>query len=207
MKNKIVSISFVISAVAILSLSLFNPFKAYGQYYSQTENIKELSVDKKLRYIDQNEYVDNIEASKKTFFEKDIVEFQIRIENIGNETLTNIKVKDNLPKYLSLIFYPGTFNKTENMVEWTIDKLDPGQSKEYLIRAKIQNATKISALTKQTNRAEAKVDNLSDSDNASYFIGKTTVPATGASDIVLKTILVALTAGSGFYFRKKARGY
>jgi len=206
-EHKIVSISFVFGAIAILFLSLFSPFKAYGQYYSQNGDDKEISIDKKIRSIGDTQYFDNIEASRKTFFEKDVIEFQIKVENIGNETLNNIKVKDTLPKYLALIFYPGTFDEKQNSVEWFIDKLDPGQNKTYLVRAKIQDTTRINFLTKQTNRSEAKVDELSDSDNASYFIGRTTVPVAGVSNIAIKTILVALTAGSGFYFRKLARGY
>jgi uncharacterized repeat protein (TIGR01451 family) len=206
-EHKFISISFAFGAIVILFLSLFNPLKAYGQYYSQGGDDKEISIDKKVRSIGDTQYFDNIEASRKTFFEKDVVEFQIKVENIGNETLSNIKVRDTLPKYLSLIFYPGTFNEEKNSVEWFIDKLDPGQDKTYLVRAKIDNSTKLMYLTKQTNKGETCVYKLCDTDYSSYFIGKTTVPAAGAPDIVVKTILVALTATSGFYFRKLARGY
>ncbi|MDD4785320.1 MAG: hypothetical protein PHH12_02590 [Candidatus Shapirobacteria bacterium] len=205
MENKILSISFVLTAIAILTLSLFNPLKVRGYYPNDVK--RELSIDKKIRSIGDTQYFDNIESSRKTFFERDTIEFQIKIENIGNQTLNDIKVKDSLPKYLALVFYPGTLSTDKSTIEWTIDKLEAGQSKEYLIRAKIQNTTKIGGLTRQTNRVESKVENLSDSDNASYFIGKATVPATGASDIVLKTVMVTLMAGSGIYFRKKARGY
>jgi uncharacterized repeat protein (TIGR01451 family) len=205
MNHKILSVGFISTAIAVLFLSLFNPFKVHGYYPNDIK--REISIDKKIKSIGDTQYFDNIESSRKIFYEKDTIEFQIKIENIGSQTLTNVKVKDNLPKYLTLIFYPGTLSADKSTIEWTVDKLEAGQSKEYLIRAKIQNTTKIGGLTKQTNRVEGKVDDLSDSDNASYFIGKATVPATGASDIVIKTILVALTASSGFYFRKLARGY
>lgn len=207
MEYKIINISFVFGAIAILFFSLFRPLKAYGQYYSTVENQKEISIDKKVRAIADSQYFDNIEASRKTFFEGDIIEFQIKVENTGSETLNNVKVKDNLPKYLGLIFNPGTFNQNENTIEWVIDKLDPGQAKEYLIRAKIKDSTDLRVVTKQTNKSEAKVDNLIDNDNSSYFIGKTIVPDTGAADMIVKTIFVTLIAGSGFYFRKLARGY
>jgi uncharacterized repeat protein (TIGR01451 family) len=207
-EHKFLNISLVLSAIAILSLSLFNPIKAYSQYYSSNDNKKEISVDKKLREINQNEYVDNITASNKTFFERDIIEFQIKVENIGNQTLNNINVIDTLPGYLGLIFHPGTFNSSNNKLEWKIDTLNPGEIKKYLIRARIQNSDQLSAsLTKKTNRVEVTVENLNDSDTSSYFIGKPTVPDTGASDVIIKTILVALVGTSGFYFRKLARGY
>ncbi len=208
MEYKFFKNSLVLSAIAILSLSLFNPNKAYSQYYSSTETKKEISVDKKLRGINQREYIDNITASNKTFFEKDVVEFQIKVENIGNQTLNNVKVKDTLPNYLALIFYPGTFNSENNQIEWNIDTLNPGEVKKYLIRAKIQNSDQLSAsLTKKTNRVNVNVENLNDSDTASYFIGRPIVPDTGASDVIIKTILVALAGTGGLYFRKLARGY
>jgi len=205
MNHKILSIGFFVTAIAVLSISLINPFKVRGYYPNDVK--KEISIDKKIKYMGDSQYLDNIESSRKIFYEKDTIEFQIKIENIGNETLRNIKVKDNLPKHLNLIFHPGILNNDKNTIEWEIDKLKAGESKEYFIRAKIQGTEKISALTKQTNRVESIVGELSDTDNASYFIGKATIPATGVSDIVVKTILVALTAGSGFYFRKLARGY
>ncbi|MEI8067698.1 MAG: hypothetical protein WCG91_01960 [Candidatus Shapirobacteria bacterium] len=207
MKNKILSISIAVVALIILALSLVKPTKANAQYYSQGENKKEVSVDKKLRSIDGSQYVDNIEASKRTFFEKDVLEFQIKVENIGNQTLNNINVKDMLPKYLGLIFNPGNFNKDNNTVEWTIDKLDPGQSKDYLIRVKIQNSTQLNVLTKETNNVEVKVDGLSDSDNASYFIGKSEVPKTGNSALIIQTALVLGLGTGGFYLRKFVRGF
>lgn len=206
MEYKNLSINFVLSAIAIISLSLFSPFKAYGQSYSNGNEGK-ISVDKKVRSIGDTQYFDNIEASKKTFFENDVIEFQIEVKNISTETVYNINSKDFLPKYLGLIFNPGTFDNDQSIIEWNIDQLNAGESKTYLIRAKIQNTTKLSVVTKQTNKVESCGGGSCNSDNASYFIGKTSVPATGASDIVIKTILVALTAGSGLYFRKLARGY
>lgn len=208
MEHKILSISFALSAVAILFLSLLNPFTAFGaEYYSSETNTKSLLIDKKVRSIDDNQYYDNIEASKKIFYDKDVVEFQIKVENTGKETLKNVYVRDTLPKYFGLIFNPGNFNASQNTVEWTIDSLAPNETKTYLIRGKIKDADKLTVLTKQTNKAETNVDGIGDVDTASYFIGKVTVPDTGASDIVIKTVLVGLVAGSGLCLRKKVRGY
>lgn len=207
MEHKFFKFCLTLSTIAILSLSFLVPKKAYSQYYSANENIKQISIDKKLREVNQNEYVDNITASKKTFFEKDIIEFQVKVENIGNETLNNIQVRDNLPNYLGLIFHPGTFDDGNNQINWTIKSLNPGEVKKYLIRAKIQNSVDINHLTKETNKVEVSVDDLGDSDTASFFIGKIIVPDTGASDTIVKTVLIALVATSGFYFRKLARGY
>lgn len=206
-EHKILSLSLAFSAIVILLLSLFRPSNAFGQSYSNGETKTKISVDKKVKSINDSQYFDNIEASKKTFFEKDLIEFQIKVENIFTEPVYNVNVKDMLPKNLGLIFYPGKFDNDQYIVEWNIDKLDPGESKTYLIRAKVQGVSRFSTLTKQTNKVEACGGGTCNADNASYFIGKTTVPATGNADILVKTILIALTAASGFSFRKLARGY
>jgi len=204
-EHKILNLSLALGAISILFLSLFSPTRAFG--YNDTDIVQNISVDKKVRSLSDTEYYDNIESSKKTFYEGDLIEFQINIENIGTEVMYNVNVKDLLPKYLSLIFYPGTFDDDQYITEWNIDKLEAGESKTYLIRAKINNSSKLNVLTKQTNKAEACGAGQCDADNASYYIGKVIVPATGASDILLKTGLVITTAGLGFLFRKKARGY
>lgn len=205
MEHKIINFSLALGAMAILFLSLFNPTKAFG--YNDTDNTKVISIDKKVRSTDDSQYYDNIESSKKTFYENDVVEFQIEVKNIGTQVVYNINIKDMLPKYLSLVFNPGKFDSDQNIVEWNIDKLEANESKNYLIRAKINNSTKLNVSTKQTNKAEACGAGQCDVDTASYFIGKVTVPATGASDIVIKTILVVLLAIGGFSLRKFVREY
>ena len=205
MKHKIINISLALGAMAVLFLSLFNPTKAFG--YNDSNSTKTISIDKKVRSVDDSQYYDNIESSKKTFYEKDVVEFQVEVKNIGTEVIHNVNVKDMLPKYLSLIFYPGKFDNDQYIVEWNIDKLEANESKTYLIRAKINDSTKLDVSTKQTNKAEACGAGQCDVDTASYFIGKATVPATGASDIAVKTILVTLLAAGGFSLRKFVRGY
>ncbi|MFA6185046.1 MAG: hypothetical protein WCT51_00950 [Candidatus Shapirobacteria bacterium] len=205
MKHKIINISLALGAMAVLFLSLFSPTKAFG--YDDSNSTKNISIDKKVRSVDDSQYYDNIESSKKTFYEKDVVEFQVEVKNIGTGVIYNINVKDMLPKYLSLIFYPGKFDNDQYIVEWNIDKLEANESKTYLIRAKINDSTKLNVSTKQTNKAEACGAGQCDVDTASYFIGKATVPATGASDIAVKTILVTLLAVGGFSLRKFVRGY
>ena len=46
MEHKILSISFVLTAIAILSLSLFNPLKVRGYYPNDIK--REISIDKKI---------------------------------------------------------------------------------------------------------------------------------------------------------------
>jgi LPXTG-motif cell wall-anchored protein len=129
--------------------------------------------------------------------------------------MRNIKVTDTLPPFLKLIFFPGTYNSTDNKIEWTIDELNAGNSQEFLIRAKIDKATEVTALTKETNVALASVDEINEKDDATYYIGKGNVatesavvlPETGSLALVFETIGVIGVGLSGLALRKKVRGY
>jgi len=197
---------FVIAAMAILFSSLFS-VKAKATSYSN-DSEKTISIDKKIRGIGSTEYKDNISASEKVFYENDTVEFKVTVENTGDGILKNIKVVDYLPPFLKLIFYPGTYNSTDNKVEWTIDSLNAGDSQEFLIRAKINDSKNVKTLTKETNVAKVCVDEICEKDDATYYIGYgVSIPNTGNTDLILKTIVVLTLVGGGIAFRKYARGY
>lgn len=169
---------------------------------------KTISIDKKVRSMNASEYQDNISATEKVFYEEDIVEFKVKVENTGDTLLKNIKVTDTLPPFLKLIFNPGTFDSTNNKVDWTIDELKAGESKDYLIRANIDQSENVKTLTKETNIANVCVDEICDKDDASYFIGDgVSIPNTGDTGLLIKTAIVLSLTGAGFLFRKYARGY
>lgn len=198
---------FLVSAVLTVLLSSLFSIKANAYSYSN-DSEKTISIDKKIRSLKSSEYFDNISASEKVFYENDSVEFKIIVKNTGDGVLKNIKVVDYLPPFLKLVFYPGSFDKTNNKVEWTIDELNAGDSQEFLIRAKINNSKAVKTQTKETNVAQVCVDEICDKDDAIYYIGNgVSIPNTGSSDIILKTILVLTLVGSGMAFRKYSRGY
>ena len=212
-EHKILSFSLLITAFVILVLSLTSPFKAHAQYYSEGNQNKAISVDKKIRSVsDGGDYSNNIEKNTKLFFDGDVVEYSISIENIGSQTLNNIQVIDSLPTNLSLIFNPGTFDKTSNKITWSINPLKSAEVKTYLIRAKIIDSTKlniaINDAVKLTNVVDVRSDTgKSDSDNASFYVGKGSIPKTGNGALIIQTILVLGTGTGGFYLRKFVRGY
>ncbi|MFA5532661.1 MAG: hypothetical protein WDA13_03665 [Candidatus Shapirobacteria bacterium] len=205
-EHKIMSIVLVIAAMVVLFSSL-SPIKAGATSYSSDDE-KRISIDKKLRSIYDSEYQDNIASSQKVFYEEDLIEFKIKVENTGDTVLKNIKVTDNLPPFLKLVFHPGTFDETNNKVEWTIEELAAGEVKDYLIRAKIDKSKDVKTLTKETNVAGVCVDKICDRDDASYFIGDgVSIPNTGDAGLLIKTSIVLSLTGAGFLFRKYARGY
>ena len=212
-KNKLLLMLF---AVMVLAGSLALPTAVRADSYSSEDNRKTLSVDKKLRSVWDSEYVDNISSSTRVFAEDGVIEFKIKITNTGTTNMKNIKVTDQLPPFLSLIFFPGTYDSTNNKVTWTIDELNAGHSQEFLIRAKIDKSENVFTVTKETNVVTATVDEISDKDDAVYYIGnvgststdnQVIVPETGNAALILETIGVISAGISGLALRKKIRGY
>jgi uncharacterized repeat protein (TIGR01451 family) len=207
-EHKFLSIVMAITALAVLFLSL-NPIKVNAESYSDN-NQKMISIDKKVRSIHDSSYVDNIASSTKVFYQDDVIEFQIKVTNTGDNTLKNIKVTDQLPPFLKLIFYPGTYDSANNKIDWTIDQLNAGNSQDFLVRAKIDQVKDVKTLTKETNTSSVSVDELGAKDDASYFIaagGGVSIPNTGDTSLPIKTGIVITLGLAGFLVRKKVRGY
>lgn len=190
---------------------VFNAGDVNAQYYSQSNVKKSISIDKKVRNVHDNNYLDNIDFNKKVFYENDLVEFKITVLNNGNEDLTSLRVGDSLPMGLNLIFYPGTLDKATNNLIWTIDSLKAGESRDYLIRAKITKVNNLmkdgSATAMLINKADIKTGDIDDTDSASYYVGVPVAPVTGDDGMIIKTVIVFLTASGAVYLRKLARGY
>jgi uncharacterized repeat protein (TIGR01451 family)/LPXTG-motif cell wall-anchored protein len=204
-----------LAMTAIMAGSLVSPALVKADSYTSVDNRKTLSIDKKVRDIFSANYVDNISSSTKVFTQGDIIEFKVKVTNTGTTNMRNIKVTDQLPPFLKLIFFPGSYNKTDNKIEWTIDELNAGHSQEFLIRAKIDQASEVKTLTKETNVALASVDNINEKDDAVYYIGTPTtskggqiiVPETGSTGLILQTGGVISLGLAGLILRKKVRGY
>ena len=199
----------VLMSVFVMS-SAFLPTIAKADSYNSTSNSPVIVVDKKVRAVGDTVFYDNISSAQKMFVEGDQIEFSINIQNRGTESLANISVTDYLPKYLSLMIFPGVNNLIDNTVRTSIAYLNPGESKEYIIRARISDlptANYANSLIQLNNRACASNSQAGDCDNAKYFVSMSTTPVTGTNDIMIETAVgLAFIAGS-IGFRKFARGY
>jgi uncharacterized repeat protein (TIGR01451 family) len=169
--------------------------------------LNEISVDKKTRSIDMNRYYDNLEIKNNLFADGNLIEFEINIKNQSNKTLSNINVTDKLPLNLIIVFAPS--NRTvNNQINWTINQLKPGESKRYLIRAKITDikSWNLNRREKRENRVIVKVNNREYVDTSNYFIGRKSMPVTGPN-ILWGSVEVLGILGLGWWLRKIARGY
>ena len=209
MEHKNIKIGFVLAAASILALSLLSPTGVGAQYYSQGDSKKIVTVDKKIRLPKEDALLDNVPNSKYVFVDGDIIEFEIVVTNSGNEDLTEVKLSDVMPAYLSLIFNPGSFDKNSNTVNWSLDKFLAGESRKYIIRAKISGVESVSGIqiVKLTNKVYVAAGEVSDQDFASYYVTKKMSPVTGDDSLPIKTALLVSVSISALFLRKVARGY
>lgn len=197
-------IQYLIALISLVILGV-GPSRVWAQYQGEIGK-EEILVDKKIREFKNNEIADNFDKSQKVFLEGETVEFLVRVENNSTEVKSKIEVTDLLPNYLKLIFYPGTYNKDKNTVEWEIESLGAGESKTFNIRALIDgvpNYITVNNPKQLTNVARVE----DDTDRASYFVASKSVPVTGDVDLMVKTGVTLGLVVSGWYLRKFARGY
>lgn len=197
---KFLALSIVLSFALLVSSGR----PVMGQYYQPRENKIEIVIDKLIKFNES--YIDNISASQKVFVNTDVVDFKIKVFNSGNIDLYNITVEDKLPKYLSVLIHPGTYDKANARISWKIEKLEAGETKEYFVKARVSNYN-FESEKSQTNFAEAKNDSVYDSDNSSYVIIGKQMPITGSLNLLLGSVFSLTLLGTGIGLRKYSRGY
>jgi uncharacterized repeat protein (TIGR01451 family) len=195
-----------LTVVGVSIYTLLLPRYAYSQYYSQGDVNKSVSIDKKIRPINSDKSVDNIDKDEKLFTEGDSLDFSLLVENTGNQELLDLKVTDYLPAYQNIVFNPGNYGKENSNINWVIDRLGVGESKVFTIRTKI-GAVKIDYSQMITNKACVNSNGLSDCDWASFFVTGKSVPSTGSEGILIQSAMALSGAVLALGLRKKTRGY
>jgi uncharacterized repeat protein (TIGR01451 family) len=208
--KKHTKLSTFLAFFAVLLAGLLSPNNVKAQYYGQSESNLTVVIDKKIGYSGDKTFYDNVDSSQKLFIDGDMIIFKIVIENKNDVSLYNLNFKDILPKHLTLMFYPGIYDKTANSIVTKIDELKSGDRKEYLVIARISDVPASNyALSKfqETNYVTVSNDKVNDSDTAKYFVGYKAVPSTGSNDMLIKTGLILTATLTAMALRKKARGY
>jgi len=190
--------------ILILFLFAFVP-KINAQYYQSGSEDKSIIVDKKVRDAKSDKFFDNISSKDRIFYQNDEIEYKIIVQNNGSKRLDDIYITDFIPSNITVLENPGVLNPSTNVIDWKLDGLNAGESKEYFIKAKID--IKDNKIIDLTNKAAVTVQQVGDQDYATISIGKSTVPNTGSELIVLQSILGLGGIVGAFKLRKYARGY
>lgn len=170
--------------------------------------IGELYIDKKvcdptqskcnLEELEKAFFVDNLGLTQYTFAPGEGIIFRLTIKNTGHEKFDKVHVRDVLPEFVEFVSGPGSYNSTLREVTFDIDNLDPDQTVEKEIVAKVVTADKLPANKYcVVNYAEVKNENESDKDTAQVCIekkilGVVEIPVTGPENWIILSALSTL---------------
>ena len=189
--------------LALMAVFVF-PKGVLADSYSQGKVEYQVSIDKKIRPINETKYYDNIGTDQKMFVAGDIMDFNILVRNTGKDILYNLVVTDSYPIVNQIILAPGKIDTKNRTVTWEISSLGVGETRNYMLRAKVATD---SATSSQTNVATVRNNDVSDRDTATFYITKKTTPNTGSSDLLIQTVGVVTMALGALGIRRFARGY
>lgn len=188
------------------ALSLLFPSGVLADAYSQGSTDYSISIDKKIRPIDDSNYYDNIGRDQKIFVNDDVIEYTIRVENTGKDILYNLVVKDYYPIVDQIILAPSDIDKVNRQINWKIDSLAAGESKTFTIRVKVFGVNS-KTVASQTNVASVSNNYVYDKDTATFYVNAKGNPKTGNNDLVIKSSIALGGALLALALRKLARGY
>lgn len=170
-----------------------------------------LNIEKFVKNPSTGQFVENLEASNPHFLADQKIIFRLKITNNSNSELTNIEIKDKFPDFTDFISGPGKFDQNTKTLTFSIDKLKPGEFREYEITGKIKPKSALSSndLSCVTNYSEAKSGGQFSSDTSVYCIENQILapvqelPKTGPASAILVLLgSSALLATSAFLYKK-----
>jgi len=127
-------------AILLSSDSVFAAVRCETQYGGNEVCVTtgELQIDKEIldpRYA--GAYKDNLYLTDYLFKTGDYVTFKLTVKNVGDDTLNNVRITDNLPSFL---FFTG-----ETPHEFTIDHLNPDESESFEVKVRVVAESQLEA--------------------------------------------------------------
>lgn len=188
----------------LLLCALVFPSGVFADSYSQGEVNYQVSIDKKIRPINDSNFYDNIGRDQKIFVSGDLMDFNILVENTGKDILNDLVVKDFYPVVNQIILAPGEIDKINRQITWKIDTLAVGETRNFTLRAKVAT---YSGSMSQTNVTQVSNNYVYDRDTATFYVASKTTPSTGSNDLAIKTGIALTLSLAALALRKLARGY
>lgn len=197
----------------LIVLFILQTDSVYAQYLPSkgVPTVSNIVLNKQVKNPSNGQFVENLNANDYKFLAGQEISFKLEIRNTGQTDLNNVQVKDRLPDQLNFVSGPGKFDQSSRTLNFTIDKLSPGESKTFEIKAKVNDP--LTMTTCLTNYAEVRVNELFAQDNAvfcieSKILGTTTteLPKTGPTENMLMLLGSTGFLILGIYLFRTAKG-
>jgi len=193
-------------AFILFTLPFAFPFGIKADSYGSYSEPADLTIDKKVKNPLTGAFVDNLGSADPAYSPTGTVTFKFIVKNASGETFDPVTVTDNLPRYLTFESSSVTTTTTDaakKTVTIKLEKMIAGESREFTITAKVDNAgsfTDDTTLYCENNyvKAVSQARPNGDDDTAQLCItttagGAKTLPVAGFED--LATAVPFATAG------------
>lgn len=171
-----------------------------------------LSVVKMVQKPDGTDYVKNLSINDPKFNPGQNVTFQITVKNNGTADINNIVVNDTFPQYMSFVSGPSnsTFNTNNNVLNFKISKLTPGQNQIFTIVGQTSADSSYPSdktIICVTNQVQVTENSLNSQDSSQFCIQReniTPIPTSTVSYVtttptpqVMQTTTATTTPSTG----------
>lgn len=179
-----------------------------GQYGTTTCTPNDLTINKEFKNPVSNVFVENLSATDATYSPGSEVLFKLTIKNGSGETFNPVTVRDVLPEHFDFVSGPGTYNKDNRTLTFTLENMIAGETRVVEVLTKVQTTGLPNDLFCVTNQSFVSALNRNDEDTAQVCVttkvlGATTLPVAGFDDLMV--IVPFLGLGSiGLLLARKA---
>lgn len=198
--HKLITAFIVVTAMSFLSSNIV--YASCEENYGGGETCvlnKSFEIEKKVRKEGNSEWKDKVTSVDKG----EIIEFRIRVKNVGEVETDNMKMTDNLPSSMERVGGDG-------LTEY-FDNFAPGDREEFVIKAKVKDSEYDRKNFDKcvVNIAELEFgDKHEGSDDATVCYSDkkpTELPKTGAESTLPMGIAGTVLAGIGFLIKKSRK--
>lgn len=178
----------------------------------QCPRVGQVLINKTVRNPSTGIYVDNLGPTDPKYRPEWLVNFQVTVQNTGDQTLSDVKVTDTLPQYVDFTSGPGTYDSKSRTLTFDVLNLAGGTSQTFAIVARVVHAAVLPAnqsVVCPVNTVDAVTadTNQTDHDTSQFCVEKQMVvpaaPAAGPQHWILSFAGLGTVLTIGLYLRKR----
>jgi hypothetical protein len=149
------------------------PIYGGGETCTQAQKF---SINLQIKNPQNSTYVDNLSASDPNYSPGQQIDYKIVVKNNNTQTLSKGTITLVFPQLVNYVSGDGTFDPKNRKLTFSIDKLEPNQSKVFFVTGKVVTKDKLppqQGTVCTFTQVLASFDNSTSQDNNQFCIATT----------------------------------